>query len=144
MLKGNLSVSTKSTDENPTENINFSLQNLDHISNLNIVNIHPKALENTSVNISINGNQQAYYSRQGEIEHSDDNVLASSAFHQYVSHVHKQQQQDQQQESRFTDSKNKDWCISHHPRLSNTLLNVQIPIQTAAAANSMPSNVKRI
>ena len=149
----------KPAEETPNENITVALQSLEHISNLNIVNIHPKALETTSVNISIGGNQphhtqnvcirSPYYNRSepvhehaNQVPYQSDEVaserVSSSAFHQFM------KQQDQH-DARFTDAKCQDWCLSHHPRLSSTLLKVQIPIQTAANnVHAVASSSKRI
>ena len=167
--------------------------NLENISNLSIVNIHPKMLENSSVNISINNNipsgQQSLKEtyRQNELDsNSNYNSLCffSSNPHNWVYNPYysghdptiatcdyqsnnlfpqnnnykelssRNQIQNylpeknienyesfdsntnindsklpNQEDNRFTDSKAREWCMSNHPRLSNTLLNMKLQNQ---------------
>ncbi len=161
-------------------------KSLEHVSNLNIVNIHPKCLENVNISINtkelktkpkdldlnnnnlvlnpssmyyMNGSQPmypAYYPYQATTNYSynpenvqsfqsmannfSDIITRNSAFQQYVAassagkNLHEadvesreEQQLKQHDAARFTDAKNREWCVSHHPRLSSTLLNMGVP-----------------
>jgi len=165
-------------------------KSLEHVPNLNIVNIHPKCLENVNISINtkelktkpkdldlnnnnlvlnpsssmyyMNGPQPmypAYYPYQAttNCSYNPENVQSfqsmannfseiitrNSAFQQYVAassagksvneanaegRDEQQLQQLQQHDAaRFTDAKNREWCVSHHPRLSSTLLNMGVP-----------------
>lgn len=174
---------------------NSKLTNLDNISNLSIVNIHPKVLENSSVNISINNNMPGgqqnlkesyraseldsnsnnynslcffssnphnwvynpYYSGPdptiGTCDYQKNNLFppqntnykefpSRNQFQNYLPDKNAENYESfdsnlsisdakfpDQEDTRFTDSKAREWCMSNHPRLSNTLLNLKLQNQ---------------
>ena len=67
-------------------------------------------------------------------------ISRNSAFQQYVSTNNSNatnnnnitnkivdSEQINTHDSRFSNPKNREWCVSHHPRLSNNLLNMGLP-----------------
>ncbi len=99
--------------------------------------IHP-AFYTYQSNPGYSYNSENSNSFQSIANNYNDRITRNSEFQKYITapsisnakcvvEPNTQKQLQQHDATRFTDDKNREWCVSHHPRLSSTLLKINLP-----------------